>query len=246
MDGRIGSSIGVFGQGGSVARSKWKSWAITLSFLIIWTLVLFASSLLIFLFLYLVGISEGMALSISGILTYIILIPLTLLFIHLDGNLDRTKQMLSFDSAKRALILLLGIPLVITIIDFLLSMIYTVVWLGIFGEPSTNTDLGTSWESDTIEIAMLFVSVAILTPIVEELMFRGYILDAIKRNHSDWTAIIWSSILFGLIHLDTFVMGQAFMGGILYGWIRIRTDSLLPSIAGHMMWNLLALSLTYL
>tara|TARA_B100000029_G_C17109680_1_gene791048 strand:+ start:172 stop:636 length:465 start_codon:yes stop_codon:yes gene_type:complete len=154
--------------------------------------------------------------------------------------------MLSFDSAKRALILLLGIPLVITIIDFLLSMIYTVVWLGIFGEPSTNTDLGTSWESDTIEIAMLFVSVAILTPIVEELMFRGYILDAIKRNHSDWTAIIWSSILFGLIHLDTFVMGQAFMGGILYGWIRIRTDSLLPSIAGHMMWNLLALSLTYL
>jgi len=228
------------------SEKKWVSWMMILSFTVVWMLALFILSLGLFLLLYIAGFSEGMAFSLSGIIGYLILIPLTLLFLYIDGNLERTREMLRFGSAKRVLILCLGIPLVIIIIDFILVMIYGVIWFGIFGEPSTNTDLGTSWESSNIEIAIMFLSVAIVTPIVEELMFRGYILDAISRKHSDWTAIIWSSILFGLVHIDPFVIGQAFMGGILYGWIRMRTGSLLPSIAGHVMWNMLALSLTYL
>ena len=228
------------------SEKKWVSWMIILSLTIVWMLALFILSVGLFFALYIAGFSEGMAISLSGIIGYLILIPLTLLFLYIDGNLERTREMLRFGSTKRVLILCLGIPLVIMIIDFILTMIYGVVWFGIFGEPSTNTDLGTSWESSNIEIAILFLSVAVVTPIVEELMFRGYILDAISRKHSDWTAIIWSSILFGLVHIDPFVVGQAFMGGILYGWIRMRTGSLLPSIAGHMMWNMLALSWNYL
>ena len=224
----------------------WISWLIIITFLTFWWVVLMTGSLAIYLVLYLVGISEGLAISVSGLLVYIILIPLTLLFIYVDGSLDRIKEMLRFGSVKRTLILILAIPIVVTIILTLLTIIYSVVWIGIFGEPSINTDMGTYWESSSIDIALLFLSVAIVTPIVEELMFRGYILDAINRKHGDWTAIIWSSILFGLIHIDPFVAGQAFMGGIIYGWIRVRTGSLLPSIAGHMMWNMLALIWTYL
>jgi len=224
----------------------WVSWLIILVFLIVWWVALIIAATVVFLAIYLVGISEGLAISVSGLLAYIILIPITLLFIHVDGSLDRIRDMLKFGSTKRVLILLLGIPIVVTIIDFVLTIVYGIAWIGIFGEPSTNTDLGTNWESSTVDIALLFLSVAIVTPIVEELMFRGYILDAINRKHGDWTAIIWSSILFGLIHIDPFVGGQAFMGGIIYGWIRVRTGSLLPSIAGHMMWNILALILTYL
>ena len=92
----------------------------------------------------------------------------------------------------------------------------------------------------------MILSVAIVTPIAEELFFRGYLLDAINRKHGDWTSIIFSAILFGFVHLDPFIMGQAFMGGIIYGWIRLRPGSLLPSIACHMMWNMLALVVTYL
>ena len=205
-------------------------------------------SLAIFLALNLAGISQGLAISVSGLLIYIILSPLILLFIHVDGSLDRIKEMLKFGSTKRALILLLGIPIVVTIIDFVFTVVYGIAWIGIFGEPSINTDLGTSWESDTVDIALLFLSVAIVTPIVEELMFRGYILDAINRKHSDWTAIIWSSILFGLPHLlgGVFYAGSALIGGLIYGWTRVRTGSLLPSIACHMVWNTLALMTSYL
>ena len=226
----------------------WISWLIIITFLTFWWVVLMTGSLAIYLVLYLVGISEGLAISVSGLLVYIILIPLTLLFIYVDGSLDRIKEMLRFGSVKRTLILILAIPIVVTIILTLLTIIYSVVWIGIFGEPSINTDMGTYWESSSIDIALLFLSVAIVTPIVEELMFRGYILDAINRKHSDWTAIIWSSILFGLLHFlgGAFHIGSALIGGIIYGWIRVRTGSLLPSIACHMVWNMLALIWTYL
>ena len=225
---------------------KWVSWLIIITFLIAWWLLTIVGTLALWFALYWAGLSEGLAFSISSLAIEIILIPLVLLYIYVDGSLDRIKEMLKFGSVKRALILLLAIPIVVTIIDFILNMIYAVVWIGIIGEPSANTDLGTDWESSSIDIAFLFLSVAIVTPIAEELFFRGYLLDAINRKHGDWTAIIWSSILFGLVHVSPFVIGSAFIGGIIYGWIRMRTGSLLPSIACHMMWNMLALVVTYL
>ena len=224
----------------------WVSWLIIITFLIVWWLLTIIGTLAVWFALYSVGLSDGLAFSISSLLVEIILIPHVLLYIYVDGSLDRIKEMLKFDSLKRALFLILAIPIVVTIIDFLLTMIYAITWIGIFGEPSSNTDLGTNWGSSSIDIAFLFLSVAIVTPIAEELFFRGYVLDAINRKHGDWTAIIWSAILFGLVHVDPFTMGQAFMGGIIYGWIRMRTGSLLPSIACHMMWNMLALVVTYL
>ena len=226
----------------------WVSWLIIITFLIFWWVVLMIGNLAIYLTLYIVGISEGLAISVSGLLGYIILIPLTLLFIYVDGSLDRIKEMLRFGSVKRILILILAIPIAVTIFDWILNIIYTVLWFGIFGEPSANIDLGTDWGSSSIDIAFLFLSVAVVTPIAEELFFRGYLLDAINRKHGDWTAIIWSSILFGLVHVvgGSFLIGSAFIGGIIYGWIRMRTGSLLPSIACHMMWNMLALIWTYL
>jgi len=224
----------------------WVSWLIIITFLIAWWLLTIVGTLALWFALYWAGLSDGLAFSISSLVIEIILIPLVLLYIYADGSLDRIKEMLKFGSVKRVLILLLAIPIVVTIIDFILNTIYAVVWIGIIGEPSANTDLGTDWESSSIDIAFLFLSVAIVTPIAEELFFRGYLLDAINRKHGDWTAIIWSSILFGLVHVSPFVIGSAFMGGIIYGWIRMRTGSLLPSIACHMMWNMLALVVTYL
>ena len=86
----------------------------------------------------------------------------------------------------------------------------------------------------------------ILTPISEELLFRGYILDSINRIHGKWPAILLSSLLFGLVHFDPYIIGMATIGGVIYGWIRIRAGSLIPGIVAHAMWNTMALIVTYL
>ena len=224
----------------------WVSWLIIITFLVIWMIASNVVIIALFFALGFADISFGLAFSIALLLMELILIPLVLLYIHADGSLSRTKEMFHFGSKKRVAILIIAIPVVVTIIDWILVIIYGVVFLGLFGEPSVYTDLGTTWESGWIDVALLMIAVAIVTPIAEELMFRGYILDSIRRIHGDWPAIIGSAILFGLVHINPFLVGQAFIGGVIYGWIRIRTGSLLPSIACHMMWNIMALSVTYL
>lgn len=224
----------------------WVSWLIIITFLVIWMIASNVVIIALFIALGFADISFGLAFSIALLLMELILIPLVLLYIHVDGSLSRTKEMFHFGSKKRVAILIIAIPVVVTIIDWILVIIYGVIFLGLFGEPSVYTDLGTTWESGWIDVALLMIAVAIVTPIAEELMFRGYILDSIRRIHGDWPAIIGSAILFGLVHINPFLVGQAFIGGVIYGWIRIRTGSLLPSIACHMMWNIMALSVTYL
>ena len=224
----------------------WVSWLIIITFLVIWMIASNVVIIALFIALGFADISFGLAFSIALLLMELILIPLVLLYIHVDGSLSRTKEMFHFGSKKRVAILIIAIPVVVTIIDWILVIIYGVVFLGLFGEPSVYTDLGTTWESGWIDVALLMIAVAIVTPIAEELMFRGYILDSIRRIHGDWPAIIGSAILFGLVHINPFLVGQAFIGGVIYGWIRIRTGSLLPSIACHMMWNIMALSVPYL
>ena len=224
----------------------WVSWLIIITFLVIWMIASNVVIIALFFALGFADISFGLAFSIALLLMELILIPLVLLYIHVDGSLSRTKEMFHFGSKKRVAILIIAIPVVVTIIVWILVIIYGVIFLGLFGEPSVFTDLGTTWESGWIDVALLMIAVAIVTPIAEELMFRGYILDSIRRIHGDWPAIIGSAILFGLVHINPFLVGQAFIGGVIYGWIRIRTGSLLPSIACHMMWNIMALSVTYL
>jgi len=39
---------------------------------------------------------------------------------------------------------------------------------------------------------------------------------------------------------------MATLGGVLYGYIRVKTGSLWPSVVSHMIWNAMAMVVTYL
>ena len=231
-----------------VSKNKLTSWAVIVSFLVSYLLIMILGILAFTLPLLLVGISEGPAFSISMIMIEALLIPMILLFIYLDGSLERTKVLLHIGSLKRGLFLGLGIPVFAMIVDNIAVLIYAIAFIFFFGEPTTITELpgGTSWDSSPVALILTFISICILTPIVEELLFRGYILDALNRLHGKWPAIIISSIIFGMVHFDPFTMGMATIGGVIYGWIRMRTGSLVPGIVAHAMWNTMALMFTYL
>ncbi len=83
-----------------------------------------------------------------------------------------------------------------------------------------------------------FLSIAVFVPIMEELMFRGFVLDLASEVYSKWTAILISAILFALIHpLYILTVLNAFWAGLIYGYVRIKTNSLWPSILLHSAWN---------
>lgn len=90
------------------------------------------------------------------------------------------------------------------------------------------------------------MKVAVVAPIVEELIFRGLILQGFRRNYNSVTAVVLSALLFALFHLNPWQFPATFVLGLLLGWIMLRTNNILLAILGHSINNFLVLiSLTY-
>lgn len=56
--------------------------------------------------------------------------------------------------------------------------------------------LATHWQ-----FIMAFVVLVVLAPIVEELLYRGYLYSKLRNSFSIWLSIIVTSIAFGAAHL---------------------------------------------
>jgi len=88
--------------------------------------------------------------------------------------------------------------------------------------------------------------VAIVAPVVEELIFRGLILQGFRRNYNSFVAVLMSALLFALFHLNPWQFPATFILGLLLGWIVVRTNSIFLAILGHSINNLLVLiTVTY-
>jgi len=90
--------------------------------------------------------------------------------------------------------------------------------------------------------------------IFEEAVFRGIVLTVFLRRYSEQKAIIFSALGFGLMHALNLVNGAdlvwtlgqivwAFIIGLFYGYVFIRTRSLLPSMIVHYLGNVFISSL---
>jgi uncharacterized protein len=84
----------------------------------------------------------------------------------------------------------------------------------------------------------LFLAIVVAAPVLEEIIFRGVILDGLLKKYSPSTSIIVSSILFGLIHFNPWQFVSAFLGGIFIGWVYYRTRNLSLAIIIHATNNL--------
>lgn len=85
------------------------------------------------------------------------------------------------------------------------------------------------------------LSVTIMAPLVEELLFRGAIQGHLMRiGVKPLSAILASSAIFGVIHMNPAQILFAFAIGLIFGWLYYRTRSLVPGIVGHFINNTLA------
>ena len=86
----------------------------------------------------------------------------------------------------------------------------------------------------------MILSTCILAPILEELICRGVMLRGMLTRMSPWKAIVWSAVLFAVMHLNLWQAIPAFMMGLLLGWIYWRTHSLWATIFLHFLNNSLS------
>ena len=85
-----------------------------------------------------------------------------------------------------------------------------------------------------------FITAVVAAPLLEEILFRGIILNGLLKNYSPKTAILVSAALFSLVHLNPWQAIPAFLGGALMGWLYYKTNSIIPGMILHFSNNLLA------
>ena len=78
---------------------------------------------------------------------------------------------------------------------------------------------------------------AVLAPVVEELVFRGLLYGWIAGRWGTVPAWLVSSVAFALAHYEPAHILLVLPLGLLFGYLRRRTDSLLPSLAAHIFNN---------
>lgn len=84
-----------------------------------------------------------------------------------------------------------------------------------------------------------FLTMVIIAPILEELIFRGFILDGLLKRYSPFKSILVSSLIFGLAHFNPWQFVTGFLGGLFIGWVYLHTRSLTIAIIMHASNNLL-------
>ena len=92
--------------------------------------------------------------------------------------------------------------------------------------------------------------ILILSPVGEELLFRGLLLGCLMKCIGRWPSILISSMVFALAHPLTFslhsatsqtiflVFAGALVLGLVAGYFRAFTSSLTPAIIAHSVFNL--------
>jgi hypothetical protein len=78
-----------------------------------------------------------------------------------------------------------------------------------------------------------YITIGLLAPVAEEVVFRGAILKSLLTKYRPWLAIVLSAVIFSVGHLNPAQMPHAFLIGLLLGWMYWRTGSILPGMAYH-------------
>ena len=94
---------------------------------------------------------------------------------------------------------------------------------------------------------LLFILITILImPVLEEILFRGFILKGILSTYSPKRAIIFSAAIFGVINLQYSMIPGAVCFGLLFGFIYYKTNSIGITILLHTATNLFGFFASYL
>ena len=85
-------------------------------------------------------------------------------------------------------------------------------------------------------IITTIVIMVILAPVMEELIFRKLLIDRIV-TYGEGTAVLMSALFFGLFHGNLNQFAYAFVLGLIFGFIYVKTRTVRYTIPLHMVIN---------
>ncbi len=168
------------------------------------------------------------------------LVMLLILWAHLrkDGRQHRIGM---FARSRLPLGTTIGYGIGLMVAALIFGAIYNVTVLK--GRDSqADTEAIVDGLQSPIGVLVGFLAIVVVGPIVEELLFRGYLQTALGRHMKPWMSIAISACIFGAIHLQPLAFPVLAALGAVLGYLYHRTGSLKVNIALHIANNALAFS----
>lgn len=152
-------------------------------------------------------------------------------YIPKEKKQEKTKQEKKESIIKCVKYIILSIP-IMSVIQMICSFAVEKIGLG-----SDVTDaLGLFNYSGKLASVLIFVQIAILPAIFEELFIRKGVMGILKNKGAIFATIV-SSIVFATIHLNISQFMFAFLVGILFGIVRTKTGKMYPTMILHLINN---------
>lgn len=108
-----------------------------------------------------------------------------------------------------------------------------------------NTVAGLSGQVTQLPLWGMLLGIAVYGPFSEELAFRGVIYQSYREQENKWKALLLSSLLFGLMHMNLNQACYAFVMGIALALLVEATGSMIPAFIAHFWVNGLSTVLMY-
>lgn len=89
-----------------------------------------------------------------------------------------------------------------------------------------------------IESFLYLLGVGIAGPIIEEIIYRGFVFERSQLYFQDWQSILLNALLFAVGHRSAASIVVAFIAGVIFTIALKRTKKLLIPICLHIVWNL--------
>ena len=93
-------------------------------------------------------------------------------------------------------------------------------------------------------LAIQILCLAVLVPICEEYVFRGLFFRRMEKESSFVYAMVYSSVVFGVLHVNLVQMLYGFLLGLMLAYVYEKYGSLKAPAAAHMAMNLLSVLAT--
>lgn len=97
----------------------------------------------------------------------------------------------------------------------------------------------TIFDTSPMGILIAIAVFIFIAPVVEEILFRGFILQTLLNKFRPWIASAISAGIFALIHFEFQSIGIILFLALVLNWIFMRSKSLWPCIGFHMLNNAL-------
>ena len=125
--------------------------------------------------------------------------------------------------------------------SYLVIQVIGSVITGLFSGLSTeNTEMLVSlWENKPLWL--LIMAVAIVPPICEEFVFRGFLLGALEHKYEASVAVVACGLLFGLYHMSILQFILIGLVGIVLTYVAWKEQCIFLSILMHALNNLTSL-----